>query len=57
MGSWVKRRHDNRLSLRVCERIGDQSRTRDDRDVKWVSLDGHKIAQIIDPSSFLVDVG
>lgn len=57
MGSWVKRRHDNRLSLRVCERIGDQSRTKDDRDVKWVSLDGHKIAQIIDPSSFLVDVG
>lgn len=32
-------------------------RTRDDRDVKWVSLDGHKVAEIIGPSNFLAGLG
>lgn len=34
MGSWIRRKGDNRLSLRV----EDQSRTEGDRDINWVSL-------------------
>lgn len=45
------------MSLRVCERINDRSRTKDDRDVKRVSLDGYKVVTVIAPSSFLVDLG
>jgi len=32
-------------------------RTKDDRDMKWVSLDGHKAAKIIGPSNFLAGLG
>lgn len=33
-------------------------RTKDDGEVKWVSLDGHRVAKIVDdPSIFLVYLG
>lgn len=32
-------------------------RTKEEEDIKWVSLAGHKVAKIIGPSSFLADLG
>lgn len=32
-------------------------RPKDDRDLKWMSLDGHKVAEIIGPSNFLAGWG